>query len=133
MTKFENLNNLYGQVHEFANIVFDVRELKQRVKSIDWWININPDQTYNVAHSHPKADLSIVYYAKVDTNAGDLVLMRNDGAMHLELFSKVPQQLRLTISPVVGRLYAFPAHLLHYVQCNESKGDRVSLAFNVKV
>jgi uncharacterized protein (TIGR02466 family) len=119
------------EAFDFANSVLMIHNTKQKISKMTWWININPEQSYNVLHSHPKADLSVVYYAQVDS--GELVLMRNDGAMHLELFTKQPMSLRFPVQPEVGRFYAFPAHLLHYVQTNQTKADRISIAYNMTI
>jgi uncharacterized protein (TIGR02466 family) len=130
-TPYENLNKLCDQAMEFGNFVAKVQNLNQVFKTIDWWVNINPENTYNAVHGHPKADLSIVYYTQVSENSGDLILMRGDGANHLDLFAKQPSGLRFNVRPQVGRMYAFPAHLLHYVQSNQSPTERISVAFNL--
>lgn len=129
--RLHKLTILAHQALEFGNFVAHAQNLNQVFSDIDWWVNINPENTYNAVHGHPKADLSIVYYAQVGENSGDLVLMRNDGACHLDLFAKQPAGLRFNVKPQVGRMYAFPAHLLHYVQGNQSNTDRISIAFNL--
>lgn len=130
-TEYENLNKLSVQAMGFANQVLDHHQLNQRISRSSWWININPQYTYNVIHSHPKTDLSVVYYAKVAS--GGLVLMRNDGAMHTDLFAKQSLAMRFEVEPVVGRFYAFPSFLLHQVLNNLSTEDRVSIAFNMTI
>lgn len=126
--RFKNLNKLYEEAVVFAKQLLQIHRIRNhRVKSITWWVNINPEYTYNVIHSHPKADISLVYYAKT-TEGSALQLLRNDGAIHTSLYQ---DELRYTLSPVVGRLYAFPAHLLHHVLSNTNKEDRISIAFNV--
>lgn len=130
-TEYENLNRLSVQALEFANTVLEQHQLNQKINKMTWWVNINPQYTYNVIHSHPKTDLSVVYYARVDS--GGLVLMRNDGAMHTELFAKQPLAMRYEVEPVVGRFYAFPSFVLHQVLNNLSDEDRVSIAFNMTI
>lgn len=133
MLVYENLNNLFDQALEFGNFVAQAQNLNQVFNKVDWWVNVNPENTYNAVHGHPKADLSIVYYAQVAEDSGELVLMRNDGAVHLDLFAKQSAGLRFNVKPQVGRLYAFPAHLLHYVQSNQSNTERISIAFNLTI
>jgi uncharacterized protein (TIGR02466 family) len=132
-TAYENLNNLCDEAMAFGNFVAKVQNLNQVFQTIDWWVNINPENTYNAVHGHPKADLSIVYYAQVSENSGDLILMRGDGANHLDLFAKQSSGLRFNVKPQVGRMYAFPSHLLHYVQSNLSPTERISVAFNLTI
>ena len=115
----------------FALNVVGAHKLNKVIKRIDWWININPQHSFNVPHVHPKSDIAVVYYAKVDDESSVLSLVRNDGAIHTSLYDKQPQMLNFTIKPAVGRLYAFPSHLIHYVRNNASEDDRVSIAFNV--
>lgn len=127
----ENLNKLYKEVEVFANELLGFHRLRNHsIKNITWWVNINPENTYNIIHSHPKADISIVYYAQT-TDGSALQLLRNDGAIHTSLFANNPELLRYTVDPKVGRLYAFPAHLLHHVLSNINKEDRISIAYNV--
>jgi uncharacterized protein (TIGR02466 family) len=128
----ENLNKLCDEAVAFANTVFNSHLLQQKVSKVEWWVNINPENTYNAVHSHPKADLAVVYYVSVPPKS-ELVLLRNDGAMNLELFTKQPMSLRFRVQPEVGRMYAFPAHLLHYVQTNQTKDERISIAFNMTI
>lgn len=130
-TMYENLNKLYKEAWVIADEVLRFHKINQPIKTIKWWININPEYSYNVIHSHPKADMSMVYYAKVNNESGALQLLRNDGAFHTSLYAKQPTMLKYTLQPVEGRMYAFPAHLLHQVLNNLSKEDRVSIAFNV--
>lgn len=132
-TEYENLNKLCVEAMNFGNFVARAQNLNQVFRKIDWWININPKNTYNAIHSHPKADLSIVYYVQLNDNTGDLVFMRNDGATHLDLFAKQMGGLRFSLQPQVGRMYAFPSHILHYVQSNQSEVDRISIAYNLTI
>lgn len=129
------LAHLEQKALEFGNKVLELHKLKYKISSTDWWININHENSYNVVHSHPKADLSIVYYAQVPADSGSLVLIRNDGAVHTRLFAKAePEHAnRFEMFPEVGRMYAFPAHVLHYVMANSSSEDRVSIAFNMNI
>ncbi len=129
----ENLINLSKQVLEFGQQVLAMQRINLKISKVAWWININPEHSYNVLHSHPKADLSVVYYAKINNENGSLVLMRNDGACHTSLYKHQPNSIKIAIQPNVGRLYAFPSYLLHYVENNLSQDDRVSIAFNLTI
>lgn len=132
-TEYETLNKLSAEAFDFANSVLMIHNTRQKISKMTWWININPEHSYNVLHSHPKADLSVVYYAQVAQDSGELMLMRNDGAIHTDLFTKQPNGLRMGVKPIVGRFYAFPSHLLHSVMNNQSKEDRISIAYNMTI
>jgi uncharacterized protein (TIGR02466 family) len=97
----------------------------------DYWININKENEYNIVHSHPKSDMLAVYYANVDERSGSLTLLRNDASLHHNLYANVPHLTRYSLTPIAGRMYFFPAHILHYVDNNKSIDTRVSIAFNL--
>jgi uncharacterized protein (TIGR02466 family) len=132
-TEYQTLNKLSHEALLFANQVLALHNTQQKISKMTWWVNINPENSYNVIHSHPKADLSVVYYVQVAKDSGELVIMRNDGAMHTDLFAKQPNGMRFALKPEVGRFYAFPAHLLHQVLNNVSGQDRISIAFNMTI
>jgi len=129
----QNLNKLASEVWEFGDQVLALHNLNKKISKVSWWVNISPEHTYNVLHSHPKADISVVYYAKIDSGSGSLMLLRNDGAMHTSLYDRRPEMLRFEVKPVVGRMYAFPSFLLHHVLSNLSTEDRISIAFNLTI
>lgn len=129
----ENLNNLCQAAWSFGDEVLRIHNLNKKISKITYWVNISPQYTYNVLHSHPKADISVVYYAKVEEGAGSLMLLRNDGSMHTSLYENRPEMLRFEVKPVVGRFYAFPSFLLHHVLNNLSEEDRISIAFNLTI
>jgi len=129
----QTLNNLSAQVWEFGDQVLRIQKLNKTISKVNWWVNISPEHTYNVLHSHPKADISVVYYAKIDQGSGSLMLLRNDGSMHTSLYDNRPEMLRFEVRPIVGRMYAFPSFLLHHVLSNLSTEDRISIAFNLTI
>lgn len=128
-----NLQVLVKAALDFGNQVAGCHNLETHFRKIDWWININPEYTYNAIHAHPKADLSLVYYVKVNSESGTFSLIRNDGSMHTDLYNKRPELTRFNLQPVVGRMYAFPSYLLHHTTSNDSKEDRISIAFNLTI
>ncbi len=127
----DNLNDLANKTLEFAQEVINNENLNVKLSKIDWWVNINNENCYNILHSHPKADLLAVYYPKIVTKGGNLVLLRNDGSMHSQLYSKQKSLQRFAITPTEARLYIFPSHLLHYVETNLTTVTRISIASNI--
>jgi uncharacterized protein (TIGR02466 family) len=118
---------------EFCNIVS--RDMESATyydeTSAHFWININNFGNYNVVHSHPKTDLVCLYYPISKENQGTLSLLRNDGSVHIEFYSEVPNGHVVDVVPEVGKFYVFPAHLIHYVTANETHEDRISISFNM--
>jgi uncharacterized protein (TIGR02466 family) len=102
----------------------------------NFWININGHHDYNLIHDHQNSILSGVYYVSVpDDNMGDLVLHRGDNA---EFFytSKVKREATMSNVFSVNKpakestFYLFPSWIKHHVERNESKNERISIAFN---
>jgi hypothetical protein len=98
----------------------------------NWWLNINERGGYNVAHTHPQCDLSVVWY--LTNNHTGLIKF-------LSPFQHVRDKLNKTIGLEnecgwkcdKGDIIVFPSDLLHYVEPNESDEPRVSIAFNLRL
>ena len=98
------------------------------------WVNINNDQSYNVLHSHPGADLIVLYYALYEgPEQGELRLVRTDGSNHTQTYHNVPEAMEHVPNVEQGAFIAFPPHLLHYVTPNVTGRDRMSISFNMSV
>jgi uncharacterized protein (TIGR02466 family) len=100
------------------------------------WININPPQSYNVKHLHPRSLFSGVYYAKVPQgDCGDITFHRDPLPL-----SYIPNYIvqdwndltsgTATYKIKTGTLLIFPSWLEHSVSPNFTNEDRISIAFN---
>jgi uncharacterized protein (TIGR02466 family) len=118
---------------EFSNLI--VEDLKSTAlfdkRSPHFWININKNKNYNVIHSHPKCDLIVIYYPIIKENQGGLHLVRADGSIHHLLYEGTNYSPEFAFQPKPGYFYAFPSHILHYVDPNESNEPRISISFNM--
>lgn len=99
------------------------------------WANINPPGAAHVTHHHPNNYLSGVYYVAVPDASSRLVFQdpRPQASM---IMPKPREYTRLTANGAdarsqAGRLLIFPSWLKHSVPPNQSKGDRISLSFNL--
>ena len=104
------------------------------------WGNVNRYKDYNLTHSHGEAEWSFVYYVKVPKNSGNLVLVdprvRRPESTTKGLIENHKNSFTHDIflaTPKEGHLILFPAWLEHYVECNESKQPRISIAGNVEM
>ena len=132
--KYATLNQLYNliQISEiFSRDTLNFKKLNSCIDEISFWININKTHSYNVMHSHGRADLIGVYYASVPESSGNFVILRNDGSQYCNLYGGRTDLLELNLEPKEGRLYLMPGHLWHYVEASESQQDRISISFNV--
>lgn len=127
---YKHIKKLSDVVLSFCNKISISENLDIKFKKIFWWINYNGKNSYNVIHGHPHTDLVALYYPKFKINNGSLVIVRSDN-LHVNLYHKKGCMVRHKIDPKVGKIYIFPAYLLHYVENNYEDEERISLAFNI--
>lgn len=105
----------------------------------NYWINVNPSGSYNLAHTHAGGFFSAVYYVKVPENSGTLELMHPVPAHEYVIKPEFISQLNdfnggtVKLQPKEGDLVIFPCWLQHFVRMNDSAQDRISIAFDTKV
>jgi len=131
----DELQNFFNQVQNWANnYCAQITGITDLVLG-NWWVNINPQYTYNRTHDHQKSILSGVYYVDCEgENIGELVVERDD---NMEFFAgKYLNQSPLCLNtfrmlPYTGFLLMFPAWTYHSVEANLEDRDRISIAFNL--
>ncbi len=112
-----------------------------RLDIVNYWININGPQSYNMVHDHPNSHLSGVFYIDVPENSGHISFGNPQSFVsHTELVTYTNaareqhnQYVQNFIKPIKGLLLIFPAHLKHGVLPNQSNEDRISISFNIKI
>lgn len=100
----------------------------------DGWINVNPPGAYNGPHDHKTAFWSGTYYVDnppAEGSSGKIEFLSPHpalpgggmigGPLTAEVFATRPE---------AGMALIFPASLLHWVHPNQSRQDRVTIAFN---
>ena len=103
---------------------------------LNWWLNVNRKDDYNITHTHPNSDLSAVY--SITDNNGTLILINPLQHLHGQIERccewEDHQVLSNTsrITTISGDLIVFPSHIPHRVNPNLSDNPRISLAFNLK-
>lgn len=127
------MNDLVKCVKKYSDKVLFFEDLGLNVKNIFYWVNINPNGSFNIPHSHPKADLIGIYYPKIKVENGSMVITRNDGSTYNMLYSNRGDLTRFEIIPKESKVIIFPAHLIHYVESNLVNQERISIAFNIVV
>ena len=114
----------------------------RRMDLVQMWININGPCSYNVSHRHPGCELAGILWIKQTPESGRFVFDNMDvgyrDAMLLDasdrnhLFKKkMPPEYVPEYKD--GTMMLFPGGLSHRVEINETKEDRLSLSFNLKV
>lgn len=134
--------------HIFTSIAATVRSLNPRMDrstlnaNLQGWINVSERGAFNAPHDHPHYLLSGVYYVQVPgrnpsattgrsgeiefLDSRGLTLLAKDQDLYL---GNAKQRLR----PQAGRLLIFPSTLMHWVYPHEDEGERVSIAFNMRI
>ncbi|MFK5950017.1 MAG: TIGR02466 family protein [Methylococcales bacterium] len=121
---------------------FGVASAKLKVTSM--WVNVNTGGSSNAVHSHQSPSgmpnplvLSGCYYIKVPENSGQFVLEDFSRPMrYLQLPFQEPNLMNsftIKLPPKEGDLLFFPAWMEHSVEVNNSKDERISIAFNVAI
>ena len=114
-------------------------------KSVDLivssWVNINPPDSFNSKHSHPDSNLSGVLWIKSQKNCGNIVFQSpfdfqtyKEVESYTEEFKSQNKYFhKYNFIPIEGRILVFQSHLEHQVKPNESKEDRISVSFNIRL
>lgn len=106
---------------------------------VSYWIMINSRNTYNHFHTHPNSHLSGVFWIQASKKSGDLRFVNpNCFEKYVELKCYV-KQFKFDTNifeatnyiPTEGKMVTFPSHVLHEVQKNESKHDRIAVSYNI--
>jgi uncharacterized protein (TIGR02466 family) len=104
------------------------------------WANILRDGGYHKIHNHPDCDWSGVYYVAVgeadpDGPPENGMIEFLDPRMGVTSPGPGgPEAMpKIRIAPVPGAMVLFPSWLYHYVNPFRGKGERISIAFNVRL
>jgi len=98
---------------------------------LNYWVNINRKNAYNVKHTHPNSDLSVVWYI---TDSKGLLLFEDPLAhIRAKLCEKmnIPIDIRANIS--AGNFIIFPSDLPHFVEPHILDEPRITVAFNLSL
>lgn len=145
---FDVTDNADYRLKELLNEIIDLvkniieekiyKEPKNKLFSIDAWVNINSKYSYNKQHIHGgDVVLSVVYYAKVPKDSGTFYFKcpssRMDKISYLGIdrdnfFATHREKL-----PEEGDVIVFPGWMEHGVNQSMSDEDRISYAFNCRV
>ena len=109
--------------------------------NVQYWIMINPVNSYNTSHTHPDAHLSGVMWIKSDNKSGDLLVNSPfDFTGFVECHSYIDEFKQNTafyptykFEPITGKMLTFPSSLRHEVTVNKSNEDRIAVSFNIRI
>lgn len=103
------------------------------------WITTLKNGGFNSPHIHPRSTISGVYYVKtpneiIDNKNGSFAgwIGFIDPRSNAQIWP-LPEHLNYSyVQPIEGSLVLFPSYLSHFVPPFNAKGERVSIAFNLR-
>lgn len=117
----------YYMVHdsEFKNFI------EKYHISWDYWTNVNEPDSMNVLHSHVADVFTAVFYVQ-GSGTGALKFVNPANLLNNCNF-RSPFVRDCLVFPSDGELILWPAWVPHQVERNESKRQRINLAFSIQV
>ena len=136
-----NLSNFLGAIG-FENNGSYIPNIRYKIQQ-SWWSKFGY-RDYAHVHNHGASDISGVYYFKAESSkdAKELsspfgtqpegnIYFSSPAPCHTTSFVFGHYGYKQSQLAEVGKMLLFPAYLDHGVSTNETKTDRVSLAFNI--
>lgn len=104
------------------------------------WANVVRHGSYHKIHNHPDCDWSGVYYVAVGTpdpagpaENGMIEFLDPRMGATIPTLGGPGALPKLRVAPETGLMLIFPSWLYHYVNTFHGTGERISIAFNVKL
>lgn len=137
--KYPVFLDLYQKLEDNVRANLSVYDLKEI--NLDFtlpWININKPGDFNWPHIHMNPHFSGLYYLKVPKNSGDIVFYNSfheGNSFYNKKFNKYNSHNSSSFSygPQESTFLMFPGNVKHAVKRNESKQDRISIAFDINL
>lgn len=108
-----------------------------KIELINFWINCNNKNDYNLLHNHPESNISGVYYIQAEKNSGRIVFQNGDltkmNSINQHYFNDPNFYSRYFFSIKKFDLILFPSETFHYVEPSNSNEERISVAFNLSL
>ena len=99
----------------------------------NYWVNINGLGGHNHPHTHPGCWYSGVIYMQIPKgmDRGGIQLI-DQSVKHYSQFPMLSSRTDMwwRVQPEKGLLILFPSGTYHFVEPNDTDGDRISIAFN---
>lgn len=135
------IEELIQRIHQMSGLmtkVYGLKDDKTVDLSITGWANVMRSGNYHCPHNHPNNFWSGCYY--IDDGDPDESIQyngyfefldpRGGSDMHSSESLVCP---RYQIIPKAGTIIMFPAYMQHYVHPYVGLGERISIAFNVRI
>ena len=138
LTLLPEWNNVTGFIKDFAETMAKSMDNTLTYELLNMWTTIYPPGAFVPEHVHSNSTLSGVFYAKAETNCGEIVFSDPSWVAKTMSFPSrkgaypdVPTKYR--VSPEPGLMLLFPSWLPHKSMANRSQEDRIIISFNMKL
>ena len=135
----EPINEFTEMIQYMIEEMVTVAEISTKIDiSITAWANVMRSGNYHITHKHPNNTWSGCYYVssgKIDTNIennGRLEFVDPRPGNNMITLDALPSA-RYQISTKEGLMVMFPSYLDHFVHSFVGNGERISIAFNVRL
>ena len=127
----ESYNALDNFPFEYQDDIKDTLKELPAFYFNNWWLNINYKGNYNVVHTHPNSDLSIIWNI---TDNYELLNFRSPHAhTRWGLWKASGYEIERSINAKAGTVIIFPADLVHYVLPHELESPRITISMNLSL
>ena len=98
----------------------------------NWWLNVNEKGDFNMLHTHPKCDLSGIWFITDNNNSTVFIdpLQHSRSNLYM-LFPELDIGEGVYVNAKAGEIVIFPSDLPHYVEPHILDTPRISVAFNM--
>lgn len=126
-------------ISEFVNYFKkNIGIFKLKVEIIKFFVNINPPSAYHVMHFHEGGHFSGAFWLQADKDAGNLMIMNpfpNNFMANFtgKLKSSIENFNHIQITPKSNLGVFFNSNIIHYVDVNRSKRDRIGFGYHIKI
>jgi uncharacterized protein (TIGR02466 family) len=106
----------------------------KKLKTANFWVNINGKGHFNLPHSHDGSVLSGVFYLTNENSSIAFTRQKDVFDYFLQTinsdYSTPLSFFEVKYTPIKNSLLIFPSWLWHSVERNDTDQDRISIAFN---
>ena len=116
--------------NDLSNIFHERLSTLPTCSLMGWWLNVNEKGDFNVLHTHPLANASIVFY--LTDNHGSLIFQHPSSHSRWAFIKAFNERHATRFFANAGDMLVFPADLEHCVEPNERDEPRISISMNLK-
>ncbi len=118
--------------YPFRDHILNSFSFRDKIDMGSWWLNVNGKGNFNMQHTHPKCDLSGIWYLTDNNNSLVFIdpLQHSRSNLYLS-FPELGISEGVFINAKAGEVIIFPSDLPHYVEPHSLDTKRVSVSFNM--